>query len=288
MTAFDAVLKVGGSLGRGAGLAGLGQALGQLAGRSRLLVVPGGGVFADLVREQYRIHRLGEVAAHRMALLAMDQFGCLLAEGAPGSVNTPDLDVARQVAARGGLPILLPARLLIEADPLPNSWQVTSDSLAAWIAGRVGAPRFVLLKDVDGLFQNSVHVAGDTSGDKNAVIRVHPRSSASDFRVSVDAPYQGTIENESAALRVHLRSSASDFRGRPGQTGTDRIYEELSVEALAAHRGGVDETLAAVLAGLDLETWVINGRHPERLAELLATGTTVGTRIPRSSARGRV
>ena len=218
MTAFDAVLKVGGSLGRGAGLAGLGRMLGELAGRHRLLVVPGGGVFADLVREQYRIYRLGETAAHRMALLAMDQFGYLLAEVVPGGITTPDLGVARQVAARGGLPILLPASLLIEVDPLPNSWQVTSDSLAAWIAGRVGAPRFVLLKDVDGLFQNSV---------------------------------------------------------------TDRIYDVLSVAALATHRGGVDETLAAVLAGLDLETWVINGRQPERLAQLLATGATVGTRIRR-------
>ncbi len=252
---LDAVLKVGGSLGRGAGLAALGQALGQLAGRRRLLVVPGGGVFADLVREQYRRYRLGETAAHRMALLAMDQFGYLLAEVVPGGVTTPDLDAACQVAARGGVPILLPARLLIEADPLPNSWQVTSDSLAAWIAGRVGAPQFVLLKDVDGLFQNSV-----------------------------GAPRRGTIENESAVIRVHLRSSASNFRGRPGQTGTERIYDELSVEALAAHRGGVDETLATVLAGLDLETWVINGRHPERLAELLATGATVGTRICRRSA----
>ena len=253
MMTLDAVLKVGGSLGRVAGLADLGQALGQLAGRRRLLVVPGGGVFADLVREQYRLYRLSEPAAHRMALLAMDQFGYLLAEVVPGGITTPDLDVACQVAACGRVPILLPASLLIAADPLPNSWQVTSDSLAAWIAGRVGAPRCVLLKDVDGLFPSGVQVPTAAGREAHGPIGAHRRPSASDSRVG------------------------------SGPTAGSHICDALSVEALAAHRGGVDETLATVLAGLDLETWVINGRHPERLAELLATGTTVGTRIrPRS------
>ena len=51
----------------------------------------------------------------------------------------------------------------------------------------------------------------------------------------------------------------------------------LSVDELA--RRGVDEHLPALLAGARFETWVIGGRHPERLAELLDRGTTTGTRI---------
>ena len=44
----------------------------------------------------------------------------------------------------------MPASL--DLDALPASWQVTSDSIAAWVAGQVGADRLVLVKEVDGLF----------------------------------------------------------------------------------------------------------------------------------------
>lgn len=251
MAAFDAVLKVGGSLGGRAVLRDLGRALGALADRHRLLAVPGGGVFADLVRRQHRSHGLSEPAAHRMALLAMDQFGYLLAEYVPGALVTPDLGLARRAAARGELPILLPASLLMQADPLPNSWQVTSDSLAAWIAGVAGAARLVLLKDVDGLFQ----------GEFSPGARRRGRAEAR----------RAEAAGAGGAWVPGLSCGASE--------GAVRLWAELSPEALAAHRGGVDESLA----GLPLETWVINGRRPERLAELLAAGTTLGTRIrPRS------
>jgi aspartokinase-like uncharacterized kinase len=54
----------------------------------------------------------------------------------------------------------------------------------------------------------------------------------------------------------------------------------LTVAELAALRtGGVDEYLPAVLAGAPFEAWVIGGRDPERLVELVERGTTVGTRI---------
>jgi aspartokinase-like uncharacterized kinase len=152
--AFDAVLKVGGSLGRGqGGLDRLCQEIARLGRTRRLLVVPGGGAFADQVRSASRIHHLSETAAHRMALLAMDQYGLLLADLLPGAAATADILSARQAAAQGRVVVLLPAALVTQADPLPHSWQVTSDSIAAWIAGLVKAGLLVLIKDVDGLYQ---------------------------------------------------------------------------------------------------------------------------------------
>jgi 5-(aminomethyl)-3-furanmethanol phosphate kinase len=54
----------------------------------------------------------------------------------------------------------------------------------------------------------------------------------------------------------------------------------LSVTELAALRTeGVDEYLPVVLESARFETWVIGGRHPARVVELLEQGTTVGTRI---------
>ena len=221
MTNFEAVLKVGGSLSQGQSLAGLCQEIGRLGARHRLLVIPGGGGFADAVRDHYRRYHLAETTAHHMALLAMDQYGWLLGDLIPDSNVVRDILSARKTAAYGRVPILLAATLLIQADPLPHSWQVSSDSIAAWIAGLVCAPRLVLLKDVDGLLSDS------------------------------------------------------------GQGDSATLLSSMSVKELLDHRGGVDEYLSVVLAALELETWSINGQQPDRLAELLNAGRTLGTRISR-------
>ncbi len=42
--------------------------------------------------------------------------------------------------------MLAPSRWLRQADPLPHSWDVTSDSIAAWVAGQAGASTLVLVK----------------------------------------------------------------------------------------------------------------------------------------------
>jgi aspartokinase-like uncharacterized kinase len=65
--------------------------------------------------------------------------------------------------------VLAPSRWLRDADPLPHSWDVTSDSIAAWIAGEIGARELVLVKPphasgelVDPLFHRSLR-AGVTA-----------------------------------------------------------------------------------------------------------------------------
>jgi hypothetical protein len=147
----DAVLKVGGSLSRGAGLAALCREIRRLGRRYSLLVVPGGGEFADQVREAYRRYNLDETAAHCMALLAMDQYGYLLNRLIAGSSLITDPVATNQAAEFCGVAILLPSAPVLKADPLPHSWQVTSDTIAAWTAHRFHCRRLVLLKDVDGL-----------------------------------------------------------------------------------------------------------------------------------------
>src|SRR5579871_4568214 len=64
---------------------------------------------------------------------------------------------ARTGAALGVAPILLPFNLLAQRDPLPHSWDVTSDSIAAWICRETGASHLILLKDVDGLYTADPH-----------------------------------------------------------------------------------------------------------------------------------
>ena len=148
---IDAVVKVGGSLGHGVSLPELGARLVELGRSHRLLVVPGGGAFADVVREHDARFGLRPSTAHWMAVLAMDQYGHLLADLAPGCALVRTLDEAHAYLAGGGVAVLLPSEPLRGADALPHSWSVTSDSIAAWLTGRVGARLLVLLKDRHGM-----------------------------------------------------------------------------------------------------------------------------------------
>jgi 5-(aminomethyl)-3-furanmethanol phosphate kinase len=122
------------------------ETLGRAARRQRLLVVPGGGSFADEVRRADHRFGLGDSAAHWMAILAMDQYGHLLARLAPGAALVRHGHRLKP----GRLHVLLPSAWLLDADPLPHSWDVTSDSIAAWVARAAGVPRLMLVKDVDG------------------------------------------------------------------------------------------------------------------------------------------
>jgi aspartokinase-like uncharacterized kinase len=114
-------------------------------GREALLVVPGGGPFADAVREADRRLGLSSDAAHWMAVLAMDQYAHLIASRLDGAQLVTACS-GIECAGVGHVRVLAPYRWLRDADPLPHSWDVTSDSIAAWIAGILGARRLVLVK----------------------------------------------------------------------------------------------------------------------------------------------
>lgn len=147
----DAVVKVGGALlGQGAAFRRVTAALASAGDRHRLVVVPGGGPFADAVRELNRRIKLSEDAAHWMAILGMDQYAHALAASIPGATLVEDPGAIGAVLDRRSLPVLAPFRWLRQADPLPHSWNVTSDSIAAWVAAALGAARLVLVKPAAG------------------------------------------------------------------------------------------------------------------------------------------
>lgn len=148
----EAVVKIGGSLAGSDALRPLCRQISELARWHRLLVVPGGGPFADTVRRYYQRWRLSETAAHKMAILAMDQYGYLLCDLTPDSVPVTSLVDVEPACRSGKVPVFIPSQLLLHLDPLPHSWTVTSDSIAAWVATQVETTLLILLKDVDGLY----------------------------------------------------------------------------------------------------------------------------------------
>jgi aspartokinase-like uncharacterized kinase len=141
------IIKVGGGL-----LASVGDldrvltAVAALSCHHPTLIVPGGGPFADEIRRVDASLGLPGDAAHWMAVLAMDQYAHLLAARVPRGVVVTSVVDARAQADRGRVPVIAPSRWLQEADPLPHTWDVTSDSIAAWIAVQAGARALVLVK----------------------------------------------------------------------------------------------------------------------------------------------
>ena len=146
----DLVVKVGGGLL--ADLDRLDAALAAVAAAARscrVAVVPGGGPFADVVRSVDRRIGLPDSAAHWMAVLAMDQYAHLIAARLADAAVVVEPRAVHRAIDGGRIPVVAPSRWLQDEDPLPHSWDVTSDSIAAWIAGRLGARRLVLIKPAD-------------------------------------------------------------------------------------------------------------------------------------------
>jgi len=141
------VLKIGGGLTVLPGaLEAVCATVSELGRTQRIVVVPGGGPFADAVRTFEASHALSADAAHWMAILAMDQYAHVLAERIVGARMVEDPGAVEESVGMAGVAVLAPSRWMRAADVLPHSWQATSDSVAAFVAGALDAARLILVK----------------------------------------------------------------------------------------------------------------------------------------------
>lgn len=140
------VAKIGGSLHASPLLGRWIAALGAWPGP--LTLVCGGGPFADAVRAAQPKMGFSDETAHAMALLAMEQYALALA-----SLHDLDLAATREeiaaAHARGRIALWRPAAMVASARDITPGWDVTSDSLAAWLARETGASALLTIKSVD-------------------------------------------------------------------------------------------------------------------------------------------
>lgn len=217
---FEALIKVGGSLYHCPELPAMATAWAKLAETHRLLLLPGGGPFTNQARVADAHFHLSDSTAHWMAILGMDQYGYLLADLAPQAVLVRDLATAVEACAAGRLAVLAPSALLLQQDPLPHCWQITSDSIAAWLAKHVGIRLLVLLKSVAGIYQS------DEQGNATVLLRQISR--------------QSLAQND--------------------------LVDPCFVPTLSA----------------GTNCWILDGRLPGRLLELMELGHTLGTQVVES------
>lgn len=142
------VVKVGGSLVRAGRHGG---ALGVLAESPHpVVLVPGGGAFADAVRAAQAIDGFDDGLAHRLAVRAMGMVAEILVAARPDRLSlAASADEIAAVLAAGRVPVWMPEPMVIGAPDIAESWTITSDSLAVWLAGRIGARAVLLLKSAD-------------------------------------------------------------------------------------------------------------------------------------------
>jgi 5-(aminomethyl)-3-furanmethanol phosphate kinase len=115
---------------------------------AEIVLVPGGGPFADAVRLTQRHMGFDDRVAHNLALVAMEQYGQALCGLEPRLSLAHSLQEVQDTFGRGQVPVWAPVRMARSASELPASWDFSSDSLAAWFAGLISAAHLVLVKHV--------------------------------------------------------------------------------------------------------------------------------------------
>lgn len=178
------VIKVGGSLALyPEKLKILCSKLSAASKKQNILLVPGGGEFADVVRVVDKRFSLSDSISHQMAILGMDQYGLLLSDLTTNSKVITQLEQVKSIFDLHKLPVFLLSNLMLKNNPLENSWNVTSDSIAVYIACQLHAKKVVLMTDVDGIFTSDPKKNADAQFITEISIK---RLEAMSERTSVD------------------------------------------------------------------------------------------------------
>ncbi len=140
------IIKLGGSLSRSDTLVNCLNAVEKNYQGRAAVIVPGGGAFADQVRLAQQHWQFDDATAHRMALLAMQQMALMFKGLKPGFAVADTVAAVQQRLNRQQTVIWSPDIIELDNAGIEASWDITSDSLAAWLADTLSARELILVK----------------------------------------------------------------------------------------------------------------------------------------------
>ncbi len=152
---MDWVLKVGGSLFPEKAIklceaiASLNNSIGYPP--KKILLICGGGAFANKIRDYDNDLHFSNTANHNSAIMCMDIIGTLLADKVDGLKAVKSIKAAISVVDNGKLPVLIPSYIMERNDPLEHSWKVSSDSIALYLSNLLKA-KLLIATNVDGIY----------------------------------------------------------------------------------------------------------------------------------------
>ncbi len=256
----------------------------------KIIVIPGGGIFADEIRGM----NTDDDTAHWMAILAMEKFGYLISalgvyavdgltdclpEISHGDCNCNNDGVSAcnsNSANRGGkLILLLPYRFMREYDPLPHSWDITSDSIAAWAASKLSEMpgddvrvSLLLLKSVDGIRRKSGSI--DIKKDMGK-----------DVEIISDHAYAAPVL--SGAQVSSGRITGENYPKMPGNNpkNNPEIMPEICSICEGMTFDEVDPCCIPLILESGIDGYVLNARKPDLLTDFILGRGFSGTHIHR-------
>jgi len=149
----------------------------------KIIIIPGGGSYANFIRNIDKKLILGDDLAHWTAIFSMDYNGKDLNRKFPDFECIDDFEIIQRakrifciflpynyLKKKDELPhswdvtsIFLPYNYLKKKDELPHSWDVTSDSIAIYIANKLNLNECYLVKDIEGIHNNNNEVIKEIS-----------------------------------------------------------------------------------------------------------------------------
>lgn len=180
----------------------------------KIVIIPGGGDFADVVRKIDKTLNISNSLSHKLAIKCMDLIGEVYAE--IGDIKAYDtlFDLKREIE-KEKIAILLPSKILLSTDIAEHSWAITSDSLSLYIGKLLDVREVIIATDVDGIYDKF------PGGKLLNII------------------------------------NANDIKGLTS----------------------VDEKFPILLKKFKMNAYVVNGRYPERVINILERKNTIHTKI---------
>lgn len=121
----------------------------------KLVLVNGGGELANKLREYDALYEFSDDVNHWNAIRCMDIVGCCIADQNENIEIISSLDDVDSVHSKGKIPLLLTYNLIKNEDSLKHSWNITSDSIACWVANKINA-KLLILTNVNGIYNGNI------------------------------------------------------------------------------------------------------------------------------------
>jgi len=138
------VIKLGGSLAQANTLLHCLNRIEQQYHGQAVVIVMGGGDFANQVRVAQQQWQFDDNSAHAMAILAMQQMAWLV-KGLKADFELVQ-SVNAMLPSSSKMMIWLPDVNELNNAGIPATWDISSDSLAAWLANTLSADELILIK----------------------------------------------------------------------------------------------------------------------------------------------